>query len=225
MKLFLKPKAINLRKRGYSLSDIAGRLKIGESTASLWCRGIALTLDQEKALEVRTNRKLQKFFTLVAEQKKIREKQKERLIRYSQRKVGKLSERDRFIAGVALYWAEGFKHEAEKRIGFCNSEPEMMKFEIEFLEKCFGVLKSELSPRLTLNEAFKDRTEQIQNYWAEYLEIPPEQFTRPFYQKVKQIKVYNDSNNYHGVLRIHVRKSSGLMTQMRGSILGLKSNI
>lgn len=223
MKLNLKLKAIDFRKEGFSIKDISLKLGISSSTASLWCRDIYLTTKQKKNLEKRTNRKLQKFFKMVEKQKKDRIKVKNEIQKNAQKEIGNLSNRDLFIAGVCLYWAEGFKHEAEGRIGFCNSDPAMMKFMILFLEKCLKVKKEELSPRLTLNEAYKDQKEEIQKYWSDYLKIPENHFTKPFYQKVKQVKIYSNPENYHGVLRIHVKKSSQLLLKMRGYLEGLKN--
>ncbi len=223
MKLNLKSKALSLRKDGFSIKDIAAKLNISTSTASLWCRNIQLSRKQKENLESRTNRKLQKFFKMVEKQKENRQKVKNKIQKTAKEEIGSLSKRDLFIAGVSLYWAEGFKHEAEGRVGFCNSDPLMMKFMQSFLKKCLGVKNEEISPRLTLNEAFKDKTEQIQQYWSEYLNIPVSQFTKPFYQKVKQVKVYANGDNYHGVLRIHVRKSSVLLLKMRGYLESLRS--
>lgn len=225
MKLQLKSGAIKLRKLGYSISEISKKLKVSKSTTSLWCRQIVLTEKQKELLEVRTGRKLIKFFRIVANQKKERDIAKQKIISLSKRELQKLSTREIFIAGVALYWAEGFKHTAESRIGFCNSDPQMIKFMMLFLKRCMGVESEDISPRLTLNIAFKNKTEIIQKYWSKYLGIPEGQFTKPFYQKVKQIKVYENSNtSYHGVLRIHVKKSSNLLLRMRGYLEGLKNN-
>ena len=223
MKLNLKPQAIKLRKKGFAIADIARKLEISKSTASLWCRGVNLTPEQRAQQEARTGRKLERFFKMVEAQKKARVEIKNDLTKKSIKALGSLSTRDLFVAGVSLYWAEGFKHEAEKRLGFCNSDPVMINFQLEFWRRCLGVNKSDISPRLTLNEAFRDRTDKIQKFWSDCLDIPIEQFTKPFYQKVKSVKVYENIGGYHGVLRIHARKSSKLMTQMRGYILGIKS--
>lgn len=221
MKLQLKKLALNLRKKGFSIPDISNKLGVSKSTTSLWCKTISLTKKQEQLLSTRTHRKLANFFKMVAEQKAVRDKKKQGIIDSSSKKIGLLSKRDILIAGVALYWAEGFKHEAESRVGFCNSDPRMMKFMILFLKKSFGVEEKDLSPRLTLNEAFRDRVSAIQKFWSDYLGISESQFSKPFYQKVKQVKVYQNAGNYHGVLRIHVKKSSVLLTEMRGYLRGL----
>jgi len=222
MKLYLKTQALNLRKEGFSIPDISKKLGISESTASLWCRDIQLTQEQRKSLEKRTNRKLQRFFKMVEEQKRERVIAKNLVIKNAIKDFGEISDRDLFVAGVSLYWAEGFKHKAEGRVGFCNSDPEMMKFMIHFLKKCLNVKESEISPRLTLNIAFQDKSIQVQQFWSDYLGIPMSQFTKPFYQKVKQVKVYDNPEDYHGVLRIHVKKSSQLLLKMRGYMQGLK---
>lgn len=222
MKLNLRPKALKLRRRGYSIADIARTLKISESTASLWCREVILSKDQKKKMEKRTNKKLKRFFKMVEKQKQKRVLQKKLLIKKSVKELGKISKRDIFIAGVALYWAEGFKHKAEGRIGFCNSDPAMIKFMINFLISHFRIKMEEISPRLTINESFKNRERKIIEFWADYLKIPASQFTKSFYQKVKLVKIFENPENYHGVLRIHVRKSSKLLIEMRGYLEGLK---
>jgi transcriptional regulator with XRE-family HTH domain len=223
LKLNLRSKAIKLRRRGYSIADIAKRLRIAESTASLWCRAVKLTPNQIAALSARTHRKLDRFFKLVEKQREKRQKTAAKIITDASTKTECLTNRELFIAGVSLYWAEGFKHSAEKRVGFCNSDPEMMRFVIRFLKTCLGVKPEEISPRLTLNEASRDRTAAIQKFWSEKLNIPLSQFTKPFYQKTKLKKQYDHPENYHGVLRIHVRKSSALMLKMRGYLEGLRA--
>jgi hypothetical protein len=223
MKLQLKKQALDLRKKGFSIPDISNTLGISKSTASLWCRSIELTLRQKKNLENRTNRKLQKFFKMVERQKQDRIKVKNKIQEKGKNEIGSLTKRDLLIAGTSLYWAEGFKHEAEKRIGFCNSDPTMIKFMIKFLMSHFDIKLDEISPRLTINESFKSREDEIITYWSNFLDIPKEQFTKSFYQKVKLVKVFENPENYHGVLRIHVKKSSKLLIKMRGYIEGLKS--
>lgn len=222
MKFQLKDKALNLRKKGYSLADISKKLGISESTASLWCTAIQLTTSQKQKLETRTNKKLGLFFAMVEKQKAVRLENKNKKIESASNKTSQLTKRDLLVAGVALYWAEGFKHISERRIGFCNSDPEMMKFMVLFLKSYFKVNTEALSPRLTINFSAKVKTNQIEKFWSDYLDIPLSQFTKPFYQKTANVKIFNDQENYHGVLRLHVKKSSELMTQMRGLIEGFK---
>jgi hypothetical protein len=128
------------------------------------------------------------------------------------------------MAGIALYWGEGFKNKHEHRLGFCNSDPEMIKFYIKWLEKSFSVKKDSIIARLTLNESYKEKTEKIENYWGKVTGISKSQFTKTFYQKTKWKKQYKE-NNYHGVLRIHVKDSLDLLLLMRGFIERMKLSV
>lgn len=222
MKLNLKPEAIKLRKEGYSVADIARRLHISESTASLWCQGLVLSPKQIATLNNRTHRKLEKFFKIVREQQLKRQKKNAKIVSNASQKTSSLTKSELFIAGVALYWAEGFKHAAEGRIGFCNSDLEMMKFMIKFLKTCLAVKTEEISPRLTVNITFKDNVSRIEKFWSDELKLPLPQFTKPFFQRTTPRKHYENPEDYHGVLRIHVRKSSRLLTKMRGYLEGFK---
>lgn len=216
MKFQLKTKALRLRKLGWSVKDIACKLKISESTSSLWCRQIVLTPVQKQRLEARTGKKLMNFFRIVEQQKLRRQKDKNEIFERSIKQFGEMSLRDKFVAGIAIYWAEGFKHVSEKRLGFCNSDPLMIKFQINFWIECLGIEKDQITARLSLNERFLGETERLQDFWSKYLGLPTSQFTKPFYQKSKTIKDYGTSKGYNGVLRIHARKSSKKMIEMRG---------
>jgi hypothetical protein len=134
-----------------------------------------------------------------------------------------LTRRETFIAGVALYWAEGFKNNHEHRLGFCNSDPNMIKFYLHWLEDILGVKKQNIVLRLSLNFSYKERTEKILEYWVLQTGIPITQFTKTFYQKTVWKKEYSNTE-YYGVLRIHVKDSLNYLLKMRGWIGGL-SNI
>ncbi len=130
--------------------------------------------------------------------------------------------RELFIAGIALYWSEGFKSNHEHRLGFCNSDPNMIIFYLHWLEKSLGI-KKDIIARVTLNNSYKTKTREIEAYWSSITGIPVSQFTKPFYQKSQCKKQYN-TDNYYGVLRIHVKNSLEYLFKMKGWIEGLKIN-
>ncbi len=136
--------------------------------------------------------------------------------------IGDLSVRERFIAGVALYWAEGFKHKDESRLGFATMDSKMAMFYIRWLEECLGVNRSKLVFRVTANLYFVDKIRSMEEYWQKSLGVNRDQFTRPFYQRSKQKRDYRDrQGEYHGVIRIHVRESKNLLRRMRGWMASL----
>ena len=53
----IKAKALVLRQQGESINSIAKKLSISKSTASVWCRDIALSETQQKILSEKSNRR------------------------------------------------------------------------------------------------------------------------------------------------------------------------
>ncbi len=220
----IKIKVRKFREDGLSLGQIYQQTKIPKTTIRTWIKDINLSDDQLKVLKNRTQMALQE-----GRIKKEQHQRKARLINEKNmeekgiKDIGKLSERDLLIAGIALYWGEGFKNKHEHRLGFCNSDPDMINFYIKWLKKAFGINGADLIARLTLNESYKEKASEIEAYWSSITEIPKKQFAKTFYQKTKWRKQYS-SNNYHGVLRLHVKSSLNHLLLMKGLIKGLKLN-
>lgn len=214
-----------LRIQGYSLNQIVVQTGIPKSTFRGWIREIALTPQQEKLLNMKSfealqagRKSAQKKFTTTRLQ---REKA---LFEEGIQELGQLSERDLFIVGVALYWAEGFKNKHEKRLGFCNSDPKMISIYMKWLKKSLNVSRSMITARLTINSEHKEREDEILAFWRKATGLPASSFTKTFYQNVPLKKQYVNRNGYYGVLRLHVKESLGQLLKMRGWIEGLKEN-
>ncbi|HEX8932581.1 MAG TPA: hypothetical protein VF810_05470 [Patescibacteria group bacterium] len=222
---FLKDRVRNLRLQGLSLGQIRKETNLAKSTIRLWISDIILTKEQQKALRNRTQIALQagriRVQGIQKNKKIVLEKE---LLNIGKKEIGALTPRELFIAGIALYWAEGFKNKHEHRLGFCNSDSGMIKFYLRWLKESLEVEKEDLVLRLTLNESYKDKSEEIEKFWSDITEIPLSQFTKPFYQRTKWKKKYEDAS-YYGVLRIHIKDSLKYLLKMRGWIEGLKSNL
>jgi hypothetical protein len=139
------------------------------------------------------------------------------------KKVGILSKRELFLVGSSLYWAEGFKKDSQAGLG--SLDPAMIKLYIKWLKDCFGYKNDDLIFRVTANISHKDRIKEIEKYWSTLLDVPLEQFQKPFFQDVKWKKTYDNPNEYFGVLRVKVRKSKDFLREIYGFIEGLKLNI
>lgn len=219
-----KDRVRELRLKGFSLGQIREETKLAKSTIKLWIPDIILSEEQKLTLKNRTQTALQSGRIRVqGAQKEENERRKKELFTIGKGEIGDISHRDLFIAGVALYWAEGFKNNHEHRLGFCNSDPGMIKFYLRWLTEGLSVKKTDLVARLTLNNSYKNKTKEIESYWSELTGIPLNQFTKAFYQKTLWKKQYS-TDNYHGVLRIHVRGSLDYLSKMKGWIEGLKEN-
>ena len=218
----IKNKARQLRLLGYSLREISDKTNVPITTIRTWILDIRLSEKQLNILKERSQKALQNGRARTqAFNKEQRIKKEKELTNNGKEEIGELSSRDLFIAGIALYWAEGFRNKHEHRLGFCNSDPNMVKFYIYWLEKCIGIRKDAIIARLTLNYSYKDKVDEMTTFWSRIIGIHLTQFTKPFYQTSKWKKQYN-TKNYHGVLRIHVKDSLNYLLKMKGWIEGLK---
>lgn len=145
------------------------------------------------------------------------------LLENGMKDIGRLLKRELFLAGVILYWAEGFKHPEESGLGLATSDPTMAKFYMHWLKNCLGVPSDSLRFRVTANISHKYRISEIQDFWGDYLAVSRESFTKPFFQRTVQKKHFTNHQNYHGVIRIHVSKSLDMLRKMRGWLEGVKN--
>lgn len=213
-------KAIILRKTGRSIKKIARLLGVSVSIVSVWSKEVELTVEQREKLKrrkvrIRHLRRLAKQSHL---EKVLRVK---KLLNDARAEIKPLSEQELFLTGIALYWAEGFKSIKESRLGFCNSDPAMIKFMIKWFKKALKVQSEDFILRTEFNISHKDRTEEIKSYWSKITRIPLNQFEKPFYHRSTWLREYSNRDTYMGVLRIRVRRSSELLNKMRGWINGL----
>ena len=213
-------KARLLRKQGQSLKEIARQLFVSPGSVSSWCNDIVLTNQQIKQLEIRMKDPTYGRRDLYL--RKVKEERLDRikiLFEEGFNEIGTLSPREIFIAGTALYWAEGFKK--DKQIGFANIDPKMINFFILWLIRCFNVGMSRIKARVTLNQSYITKIPQIERFWADTTNIPLSNFQKPIIQKVQWKKEYENKNDYKGVLRIRVSKSLPILRKIFGYIEGL----
>lgn len=219
----LRLQARKLRQGGVSIKTIAHKLGVSSSTASLWCRDITLSPQQIQLLEKNARDPYYgKRGEYIQKQRQVKEDKVKKLFQIGMAEVSELNSRELFIAGVALYWAEGFKK--DNLMGFSNSDPSMIRFMVRWLQEVCGIEKRRLRFRLALNESYKNKAKHVQRYWQNLLGINDQQFQKPFFQKVKWQKVYDNPDEYHGVLRIRVSRSIDLLRKMYGQIEGLRKN-
>lgn len=216
-----KIQAISLRRKGESIKKIASILKVSVGSVSAWCRDIALNQEQIALLQKRST---DPYYGKKKNYLEIKKQEFDKKVISLKQKgisqIGRLSQREIFLIGIALYWAEGFKR--DHQVGFATSDIEMAKFFIYWLNRCFNMSpQKDLIIRVTVNISHKDRVDEIQKYWSERLNVKSEQFSKPFFQKSVWNKVYENREEYHGVVRIKVRRSVDFLRTIYGYIEGL----
>jgi transposase len=207
----LKNIAIALRKNGASFGEIAKRLKISKSTASLWSADIELTKSQIKQLNKNIGIGRLKGSSTQHQKKinKIKKYQEE-----GTTKIGVLSMRDWLTAGIGIYWGEGFKK--ENKIGLANSDPKMVSFFIRWLKRVFGIKQDRIIAQIRVNQIHARRVTEIEKYWQNIIQVPKNQFRKTILLKVKNKKVYSNPSNHFGTITIKVSRSSSLLYQVLG---------
>ncbi len=216
--------ARELRNQGKSIKSIAKLVRASKSTVSLWCQDIFLSNLQKSHLK-EINVKAVKMGSVVANENK----KKERLIRlkfYKSigiEKINKLSKRELFLVGAALYWAEGGKN--QRKVVFINSDSEMILLWIKWVINCLNISKERLICRVEINEIHKERLQDVEYYWSSLTKIPMSQFRKASLKHSQIKKIYKNNSNYYGSLQITIQKGTNLNYEILGYIEGLTNNV
>ena len=219
--IFGRDKARVLRKQGKSLNEITKRLRVPKSTVRYWCRDIVLTKSQQKDLFDR-----QKIGGVMSAEK-LRKKRiviTRQLMKEGMSEIGTISARELKLIGSALYWAEGYR-KGDGEFGFTNSDPTMIVLILKWLVDICRIDRENIYARICINSSHRKRILEIQRYWMNITHLPANQFSNPTFIKIVSKKIYANSSEYFGTLRIKVHKSTNLRRKVLGWIEGLGSGI
>lgn len=164
-KVVEQERARQLRAEAWTLADIAAELGVSKSSVSLWVRDVAFTPRPRRTGRRRAPNKLQ-----VAKAAEI-----ERLRREGAERVGRLSEREFLVAGLALYAGEGAK--TDGHVALANSDPRIVLMFCSWLRHFFDVDESRLRLRVYLHD--DQDLAAAEAYWSELTGIPRAQFNQP----------------------------------------------
>ncbi len=213
-----------LRRNGESIKEIAKKLNVSVGSVSTWVNDIQLSDIQISNL---AKRKTDPYYGKRRDYlNKVRlklESKIRRLNKLGAAEIGKLNNREVLLVGIALYWGEGFKK--DKLVGLATTNKYIAKFFIYWLYACFNIRRDQLILRVTANISYKKQINTLQEYWSHVLHIDLNYFSKPYYQKTIWKKIYENKEEYHGVLRIKVRKSIDLLRKINGYIEGIALNI
>ncbi len=160
-------RARQLRAQAWTLQEIATELGCSKSSASLWTRGVDFT-PRPHSRGHPSQRPHPLHLKKLAEIEECRQ--------WAFDVVGDLSDRDLLMAGIGLYAGDGSK--TGKEVKFANSNPALVRVFCDWLRMTFDIDESRLRVRLYLHEGLD--LEAATSHWAEILEIPAHQFTKPY---------------------------------------------
>jgi hypothetical protein len=166
-KLAEQQQARQLRRTGLPLAEIAAHLGVAKSSVSLWVRDVEFSpLPRPPRGRRRDPNALQRR----------KRAEIDRLVEEGRARIGRLSEREFLVAGVALYAGEGSKRDGA--VKFANTNPRMIAFYCAWLRRFFEIDEARLRVRLYLHEGL-DLAASVA-FWSEMTGIPPSQFQKPY---------------------------------------------
>jgi hypothetical protein len=214
----LREKARELRTQGLSYNEIVAQLGVAKSSVSLWVRDIPCP---ERFAYVHSERRLEGL-------RKFNEARTARQAAESvaaAAEIGELTDRELLVAGAIAYWCEGSKskpYRRANRVVFMNSDPGLIRFFLRFLEAA-GADQHDLILRVSIHE--NADAEAAQRFWAEVTGVGPNQFRSPTLKRHKpKTARMNIGDDYHGCLRVDVRRSGELYRRIEGWVSGITTS-
>jgi transposase len=212
----LRDEAIELRKQGWSVNDLAVRLGVAKSTAWLWVRHLPLDPDTERARQKQEHAALMQAARW-DEVRAERDRREAEVRVQAIADVGDLTGRDLLLGGALAYMCEGAKSKPWRRsdrLEFINNDPRLHRLFLCFLAEQ-GRSPDSLRYRVHIHETAD--AEAAGDWWAERLGVPRELFRRPTIKRHKPAtRRANVGDNYHGCLVISVPQSRELYWRVEG---------
>ncbi|MGW2690800.1 hypothetical protein [Streptomyces sp. NPDC001296] len=208
----LRARARELRLEGWTYDRIEAELGCSRSSVSLWVRDLPrpeprFTPEEQQTL-MREG---------LARRRAAEDEERKRIRLAAVGDIGELTDRELFVAGVALYWAEGSKskpYDRRERVVFVNSDPGVIRTYLAWLD-LLEVDRERLGFRVLIHESAD--VEAAQRYWADIADVDVSVFAKPTLKKHNPKTVRkNIADDYHGCLVVHVARSARLYNRIEG---------
>src|SRR3989344_8271114 len=173
-----KQKALIMRQKGMSYSQIKEKLNVSKSTLSGWLYDMPLSAERIRELQADSPIRIEKYINTMRAKRETRLKE---VYKKASKDIGVFSGREVFLIGLFLYWGEGTKAQRNS-VTLTNTNPSMLKFFIKWLE-IFDVKKKDIKIKLHLYSDMNIK--RSLDFWAKELNIPISQFRKPHIKKTQ----------------------------------------
>ncbi len=242
---YKKDIAVDMRKRGFSYSEIQKSTSVPKSTLAYWLKGLELTDEQAEKLKEKRIQAMR-----AGAQKKILRTAEliEEMKNSSAKDIDKISKRELWFMGIVLYWRERFlngnESDLRKGVRFTSSDPYLVKLFLKWLREVGSIGDEEIGFDIFIGEDKKDFLDKAIDHWSSVTGFPKNNFSHIYFQKNNAKNNYsqkNDARNkkeetkskrktgrrnskrtFFGLLRIRVKASSMLARQIAGWIRGIR---
>lgn len=213
----LRNRARELRLQGWTYDRIQVELGCSKSSISLWVRDLPRPerRDPTEQAKLAARKRWEHELTL-------RDEERQRTKAAAAQDIGELSDRELFMAGVALYWAEGTKdkpHARRERVTFVNSDPDVIRLYLTWLD-LLRVEREHIRFRVMIHECAA--VAAAEHYWADLVGSSPDSFGKTTLKRHNPKTVRkNTGNAYRGCLVVTVRQSAELYRRIEGWWYGI----
>ncbi|MEU3712399.1 hypothetical protein [Streptomyces catenulae] len=211
----LRARARDLRRAGRTYDEIVAELDVSKSSVSLWVRDLPKpTKSPEEMHRMREAR--------WAPYREERDRRTAETKAAATKEIGTLTDRELFLLGVGLYWAEGAKSKPYARresVQFVNSDPDMITVYLAWL-KLLGVETGGLRCHVMIHESAD--TPAAERYWADLVGIDVSALGKTALKKHNPKTVRkNTEGDYRGCLVIRVLQGADLYRRIEGWWYGI----
>lgn len=219
-----KKEVVRLRRLGYSYSEILKEVRVAKSSLSLWLHSVDLSKKQKQRLTLKKIRSIRRGHKIWMQ---MRIKRTRKITKEAQDYVKKLiiDEKELFLMGTMLYWAEGSKQKnrsVSQGVVFSNSDPKMIKLFLKWLKKSIKIPREQIKLEIYLHEKYRKKVKKVIGYWSKITGFFRQESDRIYFKKHKVYSVReNQRQSYYGQLRIVIRKSTDLNRKIQGWIEGI----
>ncbi|MEV5511209.1 hypothetical protein [Streptomyces orinoci] len=211
----LRARARELRAQGMTYDQIQLELGVSKSSISLWVRDLPKprkTPEQMREMSEARWAPYRREMAVTRMRTKLDAK----------REIGRMTDRELFLVGVALYWAEGAKskpHRLQESVVFINSDPGVIQVYRAWLA-LLGVEPQRIQYRVMIHESAD--VASAERYWADLVGIEPAALRKTTLKKHNPMTVRkNVGEAYRGCLIVQVLKGADLYRRIEGWWYGI----
>ncbi|MEE4595364.1 hypothetical protein V2J94_26355 [Streptomyces sp. DSM 41524] len=222
----LRARAREMRLQGMTYDRIQLELGCSKSSISLWVRDLP-TPDRPPRTRKEASAIAKRGWEATMRQREI-ERQRTKLA--AAREIDALTDRELFLVGVSLYWAEGSKskpHRRSEAVVFINSDPSVIQTYLAWLS-LLGVEPKRIRYRVMIHESAQ--VADAEHYWADLVGVDVDTFEKTTLKKHNPKTVRkNVGEHYRGCLVVRTLKGADLYRRIEGwwygIVVGARSTI
>jgi hypothetical protein len=181
-----------------SYTQIQKIVKAGKGVLSYWLKDYPLSEEQKKKIYSNREVWVENFRETM---KRKRDDRFQQVILEQKKMIGKIDKKNLFIAGVFLYWGEGQKRSSSASLS--NTDPDVIKFYLLWIEECFGLKRTNSKVRIYLHLYSDMDFVESMVYWRDILKVNESQFAKPYIKK-STLAALDYKSFGHGTCRIQI---------------------